>query len=116
MPTFETFINESKRITLKSTIKNSINRQLTKIGKDYYQKIPLDTIFNILKSHNIIVLQEDNTEWGGMLVGNEAQVYFNIADSSSFDGKRYQPYTNAMLALSYYKMSSGRYEIVSYIT
>jgi hypothetical protein len=110
------YINESKRLTLKSPIKNKLNKMITKIGKTYHNNIPLQTIFDILDNHDIIVLQEDLTEWSGFLTGNDAQVYFNIAPKSSFDGKKYQPYTNAMLALSYYKMTSGNYEIVAYIT
>ncbi len=111
------YITESKRMTLQSTVKRRINQQLHKIGTDYYKAIPLNMIFNILKSYNIIVLQEDNTEWSGMLVGNNEQVYFDLGNAQTKNEKnQYIPYTNAMLALSYYKMSSGRYEIVSYIT
>lgn len=109
-------INESKRNSIKASLKNKINKHITKIGKEYYNNIPLETIFDILDYYDIVALQEDNTEWNGMLVGNEAQVYFNLAYKNSFDGKRYQPFTNTMLALSYYKMSSGRYEIVTYLT
>lgn len=64
----------------------------------------------------IVVLQEDNTLWSGMLLGSNEQVYFDIADMATENNKKYIPFKNSMLALSYYKMSSGRYEINCYLT
>jgi len=118
------YLNEA-RVTLKAPIKKKINKELINLTTpkhktQYFRAIPLQPIFDILKKYGVIVLQEDNTQWDGFLTGREAQTYFNIApvesETESNRFKVYVPYDNAMLSLSWYKMTSGNYEVITYIT
>jgi hypothetical protein len=105
---------------LKANIKKRINKDITNLTTPknktkYFDKIPLQPIFDILKKYNIVVLQEDNTEWDGFLVGRSETVDFVLAPSDSKENNMYTPFTNASLRLQWYKMESGRYEITSYV-
>lgn len=115
------YIIEAKKVILNAGIKKKTNtaiRNLTtpKNKTAYFDKIPLQPVFDILKKFDIITLQEDNTPWDGFLTGRSATIDFDIAPISSKDeNNRYTPYTNATLRFQWYKMPSGRYEITSYI-
>jgi len=109
-----------KPINLPQKAKGPINKELTSLG-NYHQQIPLDVIFNILKKYGVIALQEDYTKWGGFLVGgaecgsNEARSQVALFDlASNIDGKYMVVDNNLML--SWCKMPSGKYEIVTYIS
>ena len=119
------YLNEA-RVTLKAPIKKKINKELINLTTpkhktQYFREIPLQDIWNILKKYGVVVLQEDGTKWDGFLTGRSAQTYFDIAPvNSEVEGhSKYRihiPYTNAKLALSWHKMSSGNYEVITYIT
>jgi len=101
-------------------IKTDVNKSLQRIcvGK-YYDEIPIAEIFEALADNNIVALQEDNTEWTGFLCGEQANVQFNVAAEWSYDdnnGIFYTPCDNSVLVLSWYRMSSGRYEINAYLS
>ena len=114
----DTYLNEAPRVTLKAGVKGKINKELSKL-ETYQKAIPLDKIFKILNKQGVIVLMEDGTPWDGMLLGRTGQEYFDIAPKDSEylvnKLKTYTPYTNAKLSLSWYKMDSGNYEIISYV-
>lgn len=107
---------------LKPQIKKKMNNEIQKLLKPiYFVHIPLSDIFDILNKYNVVALQEDDTEWSGFLLGGVSkteQVYFNLAfmDSKNENGMYTNKIRNSMLALSYYKMGSGKYEVLSYIT
>jgi len=96
-----------------------INNILHDLGLKYHDSIPLDTIFDAAKAEGLIPLQEDNTEWDGFLCGAEGRCIFPVGTLDSrteVNGlDTYIPYRNNAIALTWYKMPSGRYEIVSYI-
>ncbi len=123
MTKFTEYLSEvgtKKLNTVSAPVKRKISTDLTKLLKPtYFNKIPLDPIFDVLKKHGLVPLQEDNTEWDGFLVGGvdkTEQVYFTLGWIESKDNRnRYQPVTNTRLALSYYKMPSGKYEIIAYM-
>lgn len=112
-----------KESTLPPDIKKRVNNEIhEKVTKQiYHDQIPLDTIFGILEDHGIVPLAEDNTEWSGFLLGREAHINFDIAPIGSKhpsdDPQRpfYKRFKNASLSLSWYKMPSGRYEILCHI-
>ncbi len=116
------------RSTLSSSVKSKLNRAIHDlVTNTYFREIPLDEIIDILEREGILLLQEDFTPWAGFLLGHDEQVYFTLGDKNQIkdnygkdnqgrDLLAYEPYTNAMLAMSYYKMSSGKFEIVAYIT
>lgn len=114
--------NEGKKQDrLDVASKKKVNRTIQEITKqNYFDQIPLDLIFDGLKKHGLVVLQEDQTLWDGFLLGRDEHVIFEIAyQSSEYEGNNgiptYVPITNAGLSLSWYKMESGRYEIVAYV-
>jgi hypothetical protein len=63
----------------------------------------------IEESSNLIVIQEDGERWGGMLLGSNSETLFKFG----YEGKCV---VNSGLRVSWYKMQSGKYEIVAYIT
>lgn len=122
---------------LNSNIRKQINTDLYNLitpehKTTYFEAIPLQDIFDILQNYNIVVLQEDNTIWSGLLLGDEASATFPIAYKSPIDPNlfigegnkdtsddnliQYDPIVNSELYLYWYKMESGRYEINTYIT
>jgi len=123
------YLDPKTRKTINTGIHNIISPEYKTM---YFEQIPLQDIVDVLKNYNIIILQEDNTPWSGMLLGDEASGIFPLAyktpiepsvflgteDESEVDesNKQYEPIKNAELYLYWYKMESGRYEINSYIT
>ena len=95
-------------MTLPNKVRNNINIQLQELGKRYYEKIPLQDIFSVLEKENIIPVAEDGTYWSGLLCGRNDVAYINL--------KKLGEKVNSFLVLMWYKMDSGKYEIVSYIS
>jgi hypothetical protein len=57
---FHNYLNE--QAILNQSIKSKINREITNFLKPtYFNKIPLQPLFNILKKYGIVPLQEDRT-------------------------------------------------------
>lgn len=98
---------------------NRINTILHDLGTKYHDSIPLDTIFDAAKAEGLVPLQEDNTEWDGFLCGADGRCYFPVGTLESnikMNGiDTFEPYLKRAIALTWHKMPSGRYEIVSYI-
>lgn len=104
--------------SLVGKIRNKVNKELAALTfNTYFPSIPLDEITKILGKYNIVMLQEDDTEWSGFLCGDHERTSFNLADMDSRTAdKSYTPFKNACLTLSWYKMPSGRYEINTYVS
>jgi hypothetical protein len=85
------------------TIKRRINKELHALPT-YFPEIPLDVIFYIVRYHSGRVVQEDGTDWSGLLCGDDGSANFQIA------GYRFWLY------LTWHKMQSGNYEIVAYVS
>lgn len=101
--------------TIKRATKNKLNNDIWELLKPtYFDTIMLGAVMNILEKYGYTVLQEDNTPWDGFICGHKGQEYFPIGTKQE-DGT-YKEITNALLTLSWYKMSSGRYEVISYVT
>lgn len=90
-------------------VRKAINKALYPLTAIYHAEIPLDEIFGILKSHGLIVVQEDGTPWEGILCGNDASGVFDLTG----DG---QPVENGQLVMQWYRMSSGRWEVNCYVS
>ena len=120
---FKTYVNENKLKIHKmnGAMKKKMNKKIYKVLKPtYFKEIPLQDIFDILEEHNFVPLQEDNTYWSGMLMGGvskteQVQFPLGVKDLEDDQGK-YPVITNAELQLTYYKMPSGKYEVISYIS
>jgi hypothetical protein len=113
-------------LSMKPAVKNRLNKKIYEATKGYHEKIPLGAVFGILYNEDIIPLQEDYTEWRGMLIGEVGEMHLELSPKNSgryrvWNGEIiksilfYTPYKNVMLNLSWYKMPSGRYEVTSYI-
>jgi hypothetical protein len=116
---FKQDMEHSAPAYLKPQVKTNINNSLFSIGT-YHDAIPLDKIFDVLKAHGIVPLQEDNTEWSGLLIGREGQMYLPIAPFGSRSPEKefehtYKPFKNAKLSISWYTMPSGRYEVGAHV-
>jgi hypothetical protein len=96
-------------------VKNRINKELYAIGT-YHPSIPLDSIFSILSCYQIVPISEDGFEWSGILCGEDSHCYFDMAWISVLTQESLVKVKNSVLALSWYRMPSGRYEIVTYVT
>jgi hypothetical protein len=108
------------KYTLDALIKRKVGSELSKISSPpYYSEIPLDLIAKILEKYNLVLLQEDLLEWSGMLLGSDSQTTITVGDLTTGQkqsyGTVYKPYTNTSLALSWYKMQSGKFEVVCYL-
>jgi len=91
--------------------KNKINRELGKVLKPiYFDQIPLDDIFDVIRHNGYLVVDEEGNSWSGILCGREATVFFDLNN-----GLSKTPVPNAKLCLQWYKMQSGRYEITAYV-
>ena len=97
------YLGEAKKRNLTQPIKKKMNKEIHKFVKDtYYRSIPLGNIMDAVRRFGVVVLQEDQTEWSGFLLGGvkkTEQVYFDLGwlDTKDADG-RYQVIPNALLA------------------
>ncbi len=104
---------------LSANIRKSINNLLTDIGATYHESVPLNEISNILKDHEIVMLQEDNTEFKGMLLGENSRASLSLSSKDLYnkESKQYTPYDNSNLILTWYKMpTTGNFEVVAYLS
>jgi len=118
----EILVNMSqKRVPLFGGVKNKINSDLNNIG-DHFSQIPLGTIQTILKKYNIHLLQEDGTAWSGFLVGGKdcgedgAEEQRATFDMAIKDGENKYSLLKCWLHMTWCKLSSGRYEVIKYIS
>ena len=108
---------------LDASFKRDINKELHDISTKYHTEFPSLEIFDVLRKRGIEVLQEDNTRFEGFFLGENAQTFFPIAPVGSArmnDGKwgkwtAYTPFKNTALAMGWYKMPSGKYEMTTYV-
>jgi hypothetical protein len=108
---------KQKAPRLDSATRRKVSNEVSTLSSgEYYDAIPLKDVFDILAKYGIVALQEDNTEWSGILTGREATVTLPLAPipSKSSEGF-YTPYSNVALHFSYYKMPSNRYEFIVYV-
>jgi hypothetical protein len=110
-------LEQIKNMRLPRNIRTKVNRALTELtsGK-YFESIPNDNISKILKEYGLILLQEDGTEWSGFLLGDNSRAHFDVGYIKTKNSdNRYVAIDNVALIMSWYKMPSGRYEIVVYL-
>ena len=99
--------------------RQNINRSIHDLGS-YHDKIPLGSIFDILKNNGVMPIQEDGTYWSGMLIGGKecgeegTKDQVALIDLAINVNGQYLPCKQG-LSLSWCKMPSGKYEIVAYV-
>lgn len=84
-------------------------KEINKMG-DYFKHIPMQEIQDILKSHGLVAIQEDCTEWAGMFCGYEGNCTIPIVP---VDDLTKEP--KNLLVISWYHMSN-RIEVIKYIS
>lgn len=112
---------EAERHTLDQGTRGRAGRELQQFLKQtYFDDIPIREIGEILKRHGIVLLMEDNREWAGFLMGSNSEADFMLGDFSTGQivdwGTIYTPYTNVMFRMTWYKMQSGKWEIIGYLS
>ena len=133
-PPFKIKIAQEEGITQKiykgnrldPTTREVINKQLYELTTPehktrFFHSIPFQDIMNILSTQGLVILQEDNTEWQGMLLGRSESASFEIASVDTAQkqefGTTYTPISNAQLILQWHKMdNTGNYEINTYVS
>jgi hypothetical protein len=87
---------------------------------DYFVGIPIEEIDAVLNKNGLLLLQEDNTPWDGLFTGAEGHAQIAIGylnTKTQVNGlDSYTPIENSMLIMTWYKMQSGKYEIVTYLS
>jgi hypothetical protein len=102
----------------KPALRTSMNRAIsTFLAPTYFDRIPLENLDRILREHGLALIQEDKTLWSGMLCGDEAHCLFDVGVYHEGMGSdELLEATKFVLALSWYRMGSGRFEVISYIS
>lgn len=83
----------------------------------YSPNIPINEIFDALKSEGVIPIQEDGTPWTGMLSGEkecgepDAKNQYAKIELAIKHGDTMKLIANSMLEMSWCKMQSGNFEI-----
>lgn len=112
-----------KKMTAK--LRKQVSKEVQAVLKPTYFKdgVPLDELVLALSRCDIVMIQEDNTEWSGFLCGSESHTLFQLASKhSAVDNNGYTMYTpfeNAGLFIGWYWMegvSGKRCEVIGYIS
>lgn len=86
--------------------KTKIQKALTALTKNtYFNSIPLDEIFDIIEVEGGTVVDESGEPWSGFLCGDNSQATFKVEGIG-----------RCRLTMTWYKMQSGRWEIVAYVS
>lgn len=112
-------VPEPPKVNAKT--RNLLNRAVNAaLPGNYYDGIPIEDMQEALKLEGYVLLQEDGTKWSGMFLGSEGEAFLEMGKLS--EGRMvnglatYKPVSNSGLRMTWYKMGSGKYEIVKYIT
>ena len=87
------------------TPKTTIMKAFHKMG-DYFPYIPMDEMMNIVAQNGGMVVDEAGNEWSGWFCGETGQATIDV---TGIKGAHY-------LILTWYKMPSGRMEVIKYLT
>jgi hypothetical protein len=104
-----------EQVKIPNNTKKFLNGKLADLCRIYYKGIPLDELFNLLRGSYIEPIQEDGDIWSGFLTGAEGRTTFELAMLDNNSGE-YKPVKDCVLSLSWYKMPSGKFEIVAYLS
>jgi len=103
-----------------SSIRNRINKDINKILKPtYFKAIPLKAIMDAMEKHGVTLLDDDYTEWSGFFTGGVKDtqvVHFLLGWTDTKDDRgMHRVIPNAAFTMSYFKMPSGKYEVIGYV-
>lgn len=90
----------------KDRAASKANRELDELVRNkYFSAIPLDRIYDIVETSGLSFMPEDKE---CILCGREGRATWDLRWNNKSADK--------MLVLSWYKMPSGKYEVVPYIS
>lgn len=104
---------------LSPKVKRRINDSLYSLTLNYQPEIPLKAIFHILHENGIKPLQEDGSDWSGLLMGQKEcgtpeasnqKAHIELARISN------GVVLNSYLVLTWCTMPSGKYEVLAYLS
>ncbi len=103
-----------------ASIRNRINKDIHKILKPtYFKAIPLKAIMDSMGKHGVVLLDDDYTEWSGFFTGgvkDTQMVHFLLGwKDTKDDNGMHRVIPNAAFTMSYFKMPSGKYEVIGYV-
>jgi hypothetical protein len=73
----------------------------------YHDCIPTTLLFGILRTNGFEPVQEDGTPWAGIFCGHEGRAVIDLAWAGEVIRR---------LVFTWFKMESGRFEIVGYVS
>ena len=99
-------------LRIKATFKKKLNNLISDImAPNYFREFPIDEIDGVLRKNGLMLVQEDGTPWEGFFTGREGRANIELATTDTNE-----IIENCTLALTWYKMGSGKYEIVAYLS
>lgn len=118
-----------KNVMIKQAVRRTAQVSIQNVvKKTYFTQIPLDEMADVLKELYIVMVQEDNTEWSGLLCGDEGECFIRLAPEYTaklelIDNTEevlfYTPYENTGLRITWYRCESRRdrkFEVIAYIS
>ena len=113
---------KKRPISVPQGQKNKAQKALYEATKGYHPGMPTEAILEALALYGFVPVGEDGEKWSGMLIGSAKCGSEEAKDQRvslptvmmGADGK--WGMTNMYLSISYCKMPSGRYEVVSYLS
>jgi hypothetical protein len=95
----------------EATRMRRVNKFLYDIGGSYHVGVPIREIIDNLKRNGFLAVQEDGSEWEGLVLGRDATWHIDLVDMQT--GKP----SKRRLNISHHKMDvSGKYEVTAYIS
>ena len=92
-----------------ATVRKATNNFLYAFTKNvYFDGVPIQEMQDFLRAHGADLLDDEGYPFKGFILGREGRTTFPI----SFKGE----VVNSKLALQWYKMPSGRFEVVAYVS
>lgn len=113
MKSFSEYINESVLFNkINTSDLNKINGEFQSLTfGDRFTSLPLTKIDKILKKYNIVMLDDDGTEWEGLLSGNKGKEKLHLGYELSKNGATYSIFKNTYLNIRWEKDSSNKYVV-----
>jgi hypothetical protein len=110
-------IEAEKLPRLPARIRQHVNAQISKLVDHIVDDIPLSDIAAVLRQNGLVLLQEDDTEWSGILTGRDGNILIPLATTNQQDSEgRYLEHLNHGLSLSWHKYDTGRYDVTAYVS
>lgn len=115
-------VPEPPKVTAKDR-KGLSNALHSAVPGDFFESVPMAEMKDALRSRGYVLIQEDGTEWAGMLLGSDSHATFAIGKLSEgrmLNGMAtYKPVPNVGLHVSWYHSENRKtkpWEVIKYIS